>query len=139
MSLELRHSICELSFESFGLWIDCDITGKRSYIDNTLIVLPRTISRHTGTCCDSVFHRARWQNTVMSESGSFSVGDFTDRDDILWRIEELSFGDVETINVCKDDFLSDSTLCFDDAFAHADEFGDLLRGKGGSVEDCTVG
>jgi hypothetical protein len=75
----------------------------------------------------------------MSESGSFSVGNFSDRDDILWRIEELSLGHAEAINVGKDDFLVDGALCFDDAFAHVDEFGDLVRGKGGSVENCTVG
>ncbi|MAD87976.1 MAG: hypothetical protein CL912_33865 [Deltaproteobacteria bacterium] len=75
----------------------------------------------------------------MSESGTFSTGYFTKRDDILWRIEELSVGDVETVNIFKDDFLIDDTLWFDDTGAHADEFGDLVWGKCGSVEDCAVG
>jgi hypothetical protein len=57
---------------------------------------------------------ARWHNTVMSESGGISVGNFTNRDEILWRIEELRVGDVKTIDVCKDGFLIACTLWFDD-------------------------
>lgn len=75
----------------------------------------------------------------MSESSRLCIGDRIDRDDILWRVEEFSFGDLEAIDVCEDDFLIDGALFFDDAFAHADEFRDLVRGKGGSVEDGTVG
>lgn len=75
----------------------------------------------------------------MRKSIGFSVGDFITRDDMLWRIEELSFGDVKTVDVCKYDFFIDSTLWFDNSFSHADELGDLLRGEGGGFEDCTVG